>query len=76
MAQLRFAQDIRPMFREKDIQAMKHVANFDLSKFEDVRAHATDILERVSDGSMPCDGAWSAEEIDKFKQWIDEGMGA
>ena len=76
MAQLRFGQDIRPMFRETDIRAMKGVANFDLSKYEDVRAHATDILERVSDGSMPCDGAWSAEQIDTFKQWIDEGMGA
>jgi hypothetical protein len=76
MAQLSFGQDIRPMFREKDIQAMKGVADFDLSKFEDVRAHATDILERVSEGSMPCDGAWSAEQIDKFKKWIDEGMGA
>lgn len=76
MAQLRFGQDIRPMFREKDIQAMKGVANFDLSKFEDVRTHATDILERVSDGSMPCDVAWSAEQIATFKQWIDEGMGA
>jgi hypothetical protein len=25
---------------------------------------------------MPCDGAWSAEQIAKFKQWLDEGMAA
>lgn len=74
MSPISFAQNIRPMFREKDIQEMKDVANFDLSKHEDVRAHAADIYERVADGSMPCDGAWSAEQIAKFKQWMDDGM--
>jgi hypothetical protein len=47
-----------------------------LSNYADVRAHAADIYERVADGSMPCDGAWSAEQIAKFKQWLDEGMAA
>jgi len=23
---------------------------------------------------MPCDGAWPKEQIDLFKQWMDEGM--
>jgi len=74
MSPLSFAQDIRPLFRDKDVIEMKDVANFDLSKYDDVRAHATDIYERVSDGSMPCDGAWSAGQIAKFKQWMDEDM--
>jgi hypothetical protein len=76
MAKLSFAHDIQPMFREKDIQAMKDASNFDLSKYEDVKARAPDIYEQVSDGSMPCDGAWSAQQIATFKQWIDEGMDA
>ena len=76
MAQLSFAQDIRPMFREMDIEEMMNIASFDLSKYEDVRARAIDIHDRVSEGSMPCDEAWSIEKIAKFKQWIDEGMGA
>jgi hypothetical protein len=76
MATLSFAHDIRAMFRDKDVQEMMDIANFDLSNYADVRAHAADIYERVADGSMPCDGAWSAEQIAKFKQWLDEGMAA
>lgn len=76
MAQLSFAKDIRQMFRETDVQEMKDVADFDLSKYEDVCARANDIYDRVSDGSMPCDVPWPAEQIAKFRQWIDEGMGA
>jgi hypothetical protein len=68
MATLSFAHDIRAMFRDKDVQEMMDIANFDLSNYADVRAHAADIYERVADGSMPCDGAWSAEQIAKFKQ--------
>ena len=67
MPPMSFAQDIRPMFREEDIQEMKDIADFDMSKFEDVRAHADDIYERVADGSMPCEGGWSDEQIAKFK---------
>jgi hypothetical protein len=70
MATLSFAHDIRAMFRDKDVQEMMDIANFDLSNYADVRAHAADIYERVADGSMPCDGAWSAEQIAKFKQWL------
>ena len=75
-ATLSFAHDIRAMFRDKDVQEMMDIANFDLSNYADVRAHAADIYERVADGSMPCDGAWSAEQIATFKQWLDEGMAA
>lgn len=76
MARLSFTQDIRPMFREMDIEEMKGVAGFDLSMYEDVCVHAIDIHSRVSDGSMPCDDPWSADQIAKFKQWIDDGMAA
>ena len=74
MSSLSFAQAIRPLFRDKDIEEMRDVADFDLSKYEDVRTRAADIYERLSEGSMPCDGAWPAEHLAKFKQWMDEGM--
>jgi hypothetical protein len=74
MPPLRFEQDIRPMFREEDIQEMKDIADFDLSKYEDVQAHAAEIYERVADGSMPCNAPWSDEQIARFKQWMEEGM--
>ena len=74
MPGLSFAQTIRPLFRDKDIAEMQDVANFDLSKYEDVRKWAADIYERLSDGSMPCDGAWPKENVAKFKQWMEEGL--
>jgi hypothetical protein len=68
---LSFATDIKPLFREHDRQSMERA--FDLWSFEDVRAHAADILERVSNGSMPCDGAWPPERVQIFRDWVDGG---
>jgi hypothetical protein len=28
----------------------------------------------VSDGSMPCDGAWPQEQVDLFRSWVQAGM--
>jgi hypothetical protein len=47
---------------------------FDLWSADDVRAHAAGILQRLQDGSMPCDGAWPAAQVDGFRRWIDAGM--
>ena len=69
---LEYAKDIRPMFRRTDVEAMKP-RGLDLSSYADVRASADDILSRLQDGSMPCDGPWQQTEIDKFKQWIADG---
>jgi hypothetical protein len=46
---------------------------FDLSDYDDVKANAEGIYERLEDGSMPCDGAWPTEQVTAFRQWIDEG---
>lgn len=46
---------------------------FDLSVYDDVRAHADAILGRIRDGSMPCDGAWPAERIAILERWIEAG---
>jgi hypothetical protein len=71
---LSFATDIRPLFRdEPDVEAMKGFG-LDLSSYADVKAQAQGILERLEDGSMPCDDPWPKEQIAKFKQWMDGGM--
>ena len=68
---LSFARDIKPLFRQHDRESMEKA--FDLWSFDDVRAHASDILERVKNGSMPCDGAWPPERVRVFQRWVDSG---
>jgi CDGSH-type Zn-finger protein/truncated hemoglobin YjbI len=67
-----FAAHIKPLFRERDRKSMSFV--FDLWSADDVRAHAPDILSRLRDGSMPCDGAWPDEQVTVFQRWLDSGM--
>lgn len=66
-----FAQDIRPLFRDRDVRSMSFA--FDLFSYEDVRTNAEDIYARLADGSMPCDGSWPAEDVERFRTWIDSG---
>ena len=67
-----FERDIRPLFRERDVSSMSSV--FDLSSYPDVRENAEAIYGRLADGSMPCDGGWSAEHVQRFRMWIDTGF--
>jgi hypothetical protein len=69
---LSFAKDIKPLFRSFDIASMKR-AGLDLGSYEDVNAAADKILSRLKDGSMPCDGPWRQEDVDKFRQWVTDG---
>lgn len=48
----------------------------DLSSFADVKKHSHDIHSRLKEGEMPCDGAWPAANVHKFKEWMDGGMAA
>jgi hypothetical protein len=75
-----FAANIRPLFTQLDIDHMSWFC--DLSKFEDVKANAQEILNRLKGkgGSvMPPpptkggDGPWSADKIDLFRAWIEGG---
>lgn len=66
-----FERDIKPLFRPKDIESMS--AAFDLSSYEDVRTNADRIYNQLAKGSMPCDGAWPPEEVERFRGWIDAG---
>jgi hypothetical protein len=67
-----FEQDIKPLFRERDRESMKKA--FDLSSYDDVAQNSEAIVGRLRDGSMPCDGAWSPEQVAVLQRWIDAGM--
>jgi phage gp29-like protein len=69
-----FARDIQPMFRDIDRRSMRFA--FDLWNYEDVCTNAEAILERLNDGSMPCDEEWSNEQIEHFSRWVEGGMPA
>jgi hypothetical protein len=69
-----YAQDIKPLFRQKDQESMSRA--FDLWSYDDVSTHADAIVAKLRDGSMPCDGAWPADRVDLFQRWIDAGKPA
>lgn len=68
-----YAQDIRPLFRERDVDSMRRARQIDLASYAEVAARADDILNRLEAGEMPCDGAWPAEKVDLLRRWIDQG---
>jgi hypothetical protein len=66
-----FDADIKPLFREKDRDSMRTA--FDLWSYADVTSRADAIVERLKNGSMPCDGAWPVERIELFERWVEQG---
>ena len=71
MQTIGFEEQIKMMFRPRDRQSMQSA--FDLWSYDDVAAHADDILARVRAGTMPCDGAWPKAQVDTFQSWVDAG---
>jgi Ferritin-like len=67
-----FEANIKPLFREHDRTSMAFA--FDLASHADVQAHAAGILDRLRNGTMPCDGAWPAEKIEVFQRWTESGF--
>jgi hypothetical protein len=67
-----FKTDIRPLFRDSDVEAMSSA--FDLSSYEDVSENAEAIYARLDDGTMPCDAPWPEDQVELFRRWIDDGM--
>jgi CDGSH-type Zn-finger protein/truncated hemoglobin YjbI len=66
-----FAAHVKPLFREHDRKSMTFA--FDLWSQADVQAHAAGILDRLVNGTMPCDGAWPQDKIDVFRRWTESG---
>jgi hypothetical protein len=69
-----YEQDIKPLFRDKDRERMGFA--FDLWSYDDVKENAEAILERLSDGDMPCDGPWPGEQVETFRRWVESGTPA
>ena len=66
-----FDGDVKPLFREGDRNAMRFAV--DLWSPEADAMHADGILAPLEAGTMPCDGAWSADRVAVFRRWIDAG---
>jgi CDGSH-type Zn-finger protein/truncated hemoglobin YjbI len=69
---VRFEAHVRPLFREHDRTSMLFA--FDLWSPADVQQHAAEILDRLRNGTMPCDGAWPQEWTDVFRRWSESGF--
>jgi truncated hemoglobin YjbI len=67
-----FADHIKGLFRTRDRNSMRFA--FDLWSADDVTEHAHEILERIDNGSMPCDGKWPADRIEVLRRWVESGM--
>ena len=73
-----FQHDIRPLFTDRDIHAMSKA--FNLASYDDVKAHAAAIYDRIrgiGGAVMPPlhrgEGPWPQAYIDLFAQWIADG---
>jgi hypothetical protein len=67
-----FEEDIRPLFSQRDQEAM--LVMFDLWDVEEVRENADAILEEVAAGRMPCYGGWPPERVELLRRWTQDGM--
>jgi hypothetical protein len=73
-APLSFAAAIRPLFRDSDVACMRSFG-LDLSDYAVVKAIAEEVYQRLQPGGgMPPDGPWPAEQVARFRTWIDAGM--
>jgi hypothetical protein len=71
-----FQADIRPLFTDRDIHAMSKA--FDLGSYEDVKAHAAAIYDRIrgiGGAVMPPppprgEGPWQQSRIELFAKWM------
>jgi hypothetical protein len=50
--------------------------HFDLWSRDDVLANGDAILGRLKAGTMPCDGAWPAQQVSLFERWLAQGGSA
>jgi hypothetical protein len=72
-----FATDIRPLFREGDIDCMKSMGvELDDPAWICVAANAQSVYGAVAGGSMPPDAPWPADRVALFKRWMEAGCPA
>jgi hypothetical protein len=66
-----YDKEIKPLFTQVDRDHMKSM--FDLWSYEDVKTNANAILDSVSNQRMPPGRPWSADQVERFRQWIQGG---
>lgn len=76
MQNISFARDIRPLFRQKDIDHMS--GWLDLSDYDSVRDNADMIAQRLQGVGVermppPPDAPWTPQEIKLFVNWVTQG---
>jgi hypothetical protein len=75
-----FATDIRPLFRTKDIDHMRPLGvlldDYDYMKRPSHAAGVLCRLQGITGRRMPPppDPPWSEDQINLFKQWMDDGF--
>jgi hypothetical protein len=52
------------------------LAFFDLWSYDEVVQNQDAILARLGEGTMPCDGAWPAAQVELFRSWVSQGSPA
>ncbi len=66
---------IKNYFTPCEINCMRLAVQLDLSSYDDVKLHAQNIWEQVSEHNMPMGGPyWSDEWVQTFRDWIDAGF--
>jgi hypothetical protein len=72
---LSFVTDIRPLFRDGDIECMKPGGiHLDDPAWMCVPANAQSVYGAVSGGTMPPDEPWPKDRVSLFKEWMDAGL--
>jgi hypothetical protein len=74
-----FQSDIRPLFTERDVQAMSKA--FNLASYDDVKKHAPAIFDRIRGIGGPVmppppprgEGPWPQSRIERFAKWMADG---
>jgi len=74
---LSFVNDIRPLFRDGDIQCMgPSGVKLDDPTWMCVHANAQSVYFQISTGAMPPDAPWPPDRVSLFKRWMDAGCPA
>lgn len=68
-----FERDIAPMFK---LYRAAMLWRFDMTRHEDVKAHARPILARIRSGNMPPPPytPLTEQEVARFAAWIEQGF--
>ncbi len=72
--QVGYKSDIRPLFRDFDVETLQKLDGIDLNDVESVRSHREELQERLNQGSLPYDACLSGDQLELFNRWLDSGM--